>query len=81
MEAFPASTVLISISVCSALIFGLEEDSSDGPGVIDSNFLRVVSLPVEVDPTRVTCAFDGGDLVLTVPAGTDIPMSARTASA
>ena len=71
MEAFPASTVLISISACSALIFGLEEDSSNGPGVIDSDFLRVVSLPVEVDATHVTCAFDGGDLVLTVPAALD----------
>jgi Protein of unknown function (DUF2934) len=81
MEGFPASIVLISISACSALILGPKEDSSNRPGVIDSDFLRVVSLPVEVDATRVTGAFDGDDLILTVPAGTNIPMSARTACA
>jgi hypothetical protein len=80
MEDLSASTVLISISACSALILDLEEDSSNGPGVIDSDFLRVVSLPVEVDATRVTCEFDGGDLVLTLPSGRDVS-SARTAYA
>jgi hypothetical protein len=43
--------------------------------------LRVVSLPVDVDATRVTCEVEGGDLVLKLPAGTDVPMSARTACA
>jgi pimeloyl-ACP methyl ester carboxylesterase len=31
-----------------------------------------------VDTTRVTCDLDGGDLVLTLPAGTHFPMSAST---
>jgi hypothetical protein len=81
MEGFPASTVLISISACSALISGLEDDSGNRPGGIDSDFLRVVSLPVEVDATRVTCELDGCDLVLTLPAVTDIPISTRSACA
>ena len=81
MEGFPASTVLISISARSALILSLEDEPSNGSGGIDSDFLRVVSLPVAVDATRVTCELDGGDLVLKLAAGADIPMSARTACA
>ena len=81
MEGFPASTVLISISARSALILSLEDEPSNGSGGIDSDFLRVVSLPVAVDATRVTCELDGGDLVLKLPTGADIPMSARTACA
>jgi hypothetical protein len=59
----------------------LEDEPSNGSGGIDSDFLRVVSLPVAVDATRVTCELDGGDLVLKLAAGADIPMSARTACA
>ena len=81
MEGFPASTVLISISARSALILNLEDESSNHPGGIDGDFLRVVSLPVAVDAARVTFELDGGDLVLTLPAGTDVPMSARTVCA
>jgi|HubBroStandDraft_6_1064221.scaffolds.fasta_scaffold294554_2 hypothetical protein len=81
MEGFPASTVLISISARSALILNLEDESSNHPGGIDGDFLRVVSLPVAVDATRVTCELDGGDLVLKLAAGADIPISARTACA
>jgi hypothetical protein len=79
MEGFSASTVLVSISTRSALILSLEDESR--PGGTDSDFLRVVSLPVDVDATRVTCELDGGDLVLKLPAGTDVPMSASTAFA
>ena len=81
MKGFPASTVLISISARSALILNLEDESTNHPGGIDGDFLRVVSLPVAVDATRVTCELDGGDLVLKLAAGADIPMSARTACA
>jgi HSP20 family molecular chaperone IbpA len=81
MEGFPASTVLISISARSALILNLEDESSNHPGGIDGDFLRVVSLPVAVDARRVTCELDGGDLVLKLAAGADIPISARTACA
>ena len=81
MEGFPASTVLISISARSALILNLEDESSNHPGGIDGDFLRVVSLPVAVDATRVTCELDGGDLVLKLPTRAGIPMSARTACA
>jgi HSP20 family molecular chaperone IbpA len=79
MEGFSASTVLISISARSVLILSLEDESR--PVGTDSDFLRVVSLPVAVDPTRVTCELDGGDLVLKLPAGTDAPVSASTACA
>jgi hypothetical protein len=78
MEGFSASTVLVSISARSVLILSLE---GSNPGRPDSDFLRVVSLPVDVDATRVTCEVEGGDLVLKLPAGTDVPMSARTACA
>jgi hypothetical protein len=54
LEGFSASTVLVSISACSALILSLDDESR--PGGIDTDFLRVVSLPVAVDATRVTCA-------------------------
>src|SRR5271154_2340894 len=79
MEGFSASTVLVSISNRSVLILSLEDESR--PGGTDSDFLRVVSLPVDVDATRVTCELDGGDLVLKLPAGTDVPMSASAACA
>ena len=78
LEGFSASTVLVSISARSVLILSLEDSN---PGRPDSDFLRVVSLPVDVDATRVTCEVEGGDLVLKLPAGTDVPMSARTACA
>jgi HSP20 family molecular chaperone IbpA len=77
MEGFSASTILVSISASSVLILRLEDESR--PDGIDSDFLRVVSLPVAVDATRVTCELDGSGLVLTLPAGTDVPVSARTA--
>jgi len=79
MEGFSASTVLVSISARSVLILSLEDESR--PGGTDSDFLRVVSLPVAVDATRVTCELDAGDLVLRLPAATDIPMSVNTACA
>jgi hypothetical protein len=79
MEGFSASTVLVSISARSALILSLEDESR--PGGADSDFLHVISLPVAVDATRVTCELDGDDLVLKLPAGTDVPMSASTACA
>ena len=78
-EGFSASTVLVSISAHSVLILSLEDESRLGG--TDSDFLRVVSLPVAIDATRVTCELDGGDLVLKLPAGTDVPMSASTACA
>jgi hypothetical protein len=65
------------ISVRSALILKLEDKPRPG----DSDLLRVVSLPLAVDATRVACELDGGDLVLTFPAGTHVPMSARTVCA
>ena len=79
IEGFSASTVLVSISARRALILSLEDESR--PGGTDSDFLRVVSLPVAVDVTRITCELDGGDLVLELPAETDVPMSASTACA
>jgi hypothetical protein len=79
MKCFSVSTVLVSISARSVLILSLDDESR--PGATDSDFLRVVSLPVAIDATRITCELDGGDLVLKLPAGTDVPMSASTACA
>jgi hypothetical protein len=79
LDGFSTSTVLVSISASSALILSLEDEAR--PDGIDSDFLRMVSLPVAVDATRVTCELDGGNLVLKLPARTDIEMSARTACA
>jgi hypothetical protein len=79
MEGFSASTVLISISAQSAVKLSLDDESR--PGGIGSDFLRAVSLPVAVDATRATCELDGDDLVLQLPAGKDVPMSARIACA
>jgi hypothetical protein len=58
MEGFSAATVLVSISARRALILNLEDKSRPG----DSDLLRVVSLPVAVDATRVTCELDGATL-------------------
>ena len=77
LEGISAASVLVSISVRSALILKLEDKPRPG----DSDLLRVVSLPLAVDATRVACELDGGDLVLTFPAGTHVPMSARTVCA
>jgi hypothetical protein len=79
LDGFSTSTVLVSISASSALILSLEDEAR--PDGIDSDFLRMVSLPVAVDATRVTCELDGGNLVLKLPARADIEMSARTACA
>src|ERR1700683_698549 len=67
LEGISAATALVSISARSALILSLEDESRRGD--IDSDFLRVVSLPVAVDATRVTYELDGGDLVLKLPPG------------
>jgi|HubBroStandDraft_5_1064220.scaffolds.fasta_scaffold1898386_1 hypothetical protein len=67
MEGFSAPTVLVNISARSARILRLEGESR--PGGADSDFLRVISLPVAVDVTRVTCELDGGELVLKLPPG------------
>jgi hypothetical protein len=60
LEGFSASTVLVSISARSAVILSLEDEPGNGPGRPDSDFLRVVSLPV--DSARVSCELDGSDL-------------------
>jgi Protein of unknown function (DUF2934) len=65
LKGFSAGSILVSISPRSALILSLDGESR--PGGIDSDFLRVVSLPVAVDAARVTCELDGGDLVLNFP--------------
>jgi hypothetical protein len=81
MKGFPASTVLISISARSALILNLEDESTNHPGGIDGDFLRVVALPIAVDATRATCELDRGDILLKIPAGMDVPVFARTTCA
>ena len=67
MEKFPPSTLVISISACSVLIFSLTDDASSDCEDINRDLLRVISIPVEVDPARVTCELDSRDLVLRLP--------------
>lgn len=71
IEDFPASTLVISISAGSLLIFSFKDDASNGCEGID--LLRVISLPVEVDSTRVTCELGDRDLALRLPLVADAP--------
>ena len=74
-----AATILVSISARSALILSLDDESR--PCANDSDFLRLVTLPIAVDAAGAICELDGGDLVLKLPSGTNVPMSAITACA
>ena len=60
MECFPASTLIISISACSVLIFRLDE-------VTDRECLRIISLPVEIDAAQATSVLNGNDFALRLP--------------
>jgi hypothetical protein len=70
MEDFPASTLVVSISARSVLIFSLNDESTNRECV------RIISLPVAVDPARVTHEPDEKDLALRLPlAASALPFS------
>jgi hypothetical protein len=60
IDDFPASTLIISISGRSVLIFRLDE-------VTDRECLRIISLPAEIDAARVTSELNDNDLTLRLP--------------
>jgi hypothetical protein len=68
MKQFPGSPLVISVSHRSLLILRVTEDEGDKPVEgTDRDILRFVSLPVEIDPTQVTCELDAGDVTLRLP--------------
>jgi hypothetical protein len=70
LEDFPASTLIISISGRSVLIFSLKNDASndcEGNEAIDRECLRIISLPVEIDAAQVTSELNDNDLALRLP--------------
>jgi hypothetical protein len=79
IENFPASTLVISISARSVLIFGLKDDASNDCEGFNRDLLRVISLPVEVDSARVTCELDDKDLALRLPLVADGPTVSKSA--
>lgn len=70
MEDFPASTLIMSISGRSVLIFGLTNDASndcEGDEVINRECMRIISLPVEIDAAQVASELNDSDLALRLP--------------
>jgi hypothetical protein len=67
LENFPASTLVISISARSVLVFSLDDDANGDRGGMNRELLRIISLPVEVDAAGVTCEQDDSDLVIRLP--------------
>ena len=62
-----SSTLLISVSVHSILIFGVRDGTSEDCDGVDRECLRILSLPVEVDAAGVTVEFCDTDLALRLP--------------
>ena len=62
-----ASTLLISVSAHSILIFGLRDDAGEHCGGVDRECLRILSLPVEVDAAGMTVEFCDTNLALRLP--------------
>ena len=79
IKDFPASTLLISISARSVLIFSLREDAGNDCEDISRGLLRVISLPVAVDSARATCELDDGDLALRLPMVAGAPTVSKSA--
>jgi hypothetical protein len=74
-----ASTLLISVSVRSILIFSLKDDANEGWDGIDRECFRILSLPVEIDAARVTFEFCDPDLSLRFPLAVGDSTYARSA--
>jgi hypothetical protein len=67
LEDFPASTLVISISARSVLIFSLDDDANGDRGGMNRELLRLISLPIEVDAAGVTCEQDDSSLAVRLP--------------
>jgi hypothetical protein len=70
LEDFPASTLIISISDRSVLIFSLTDDASndcEGNEELNRECLRIISLPVEIDAAQVTTELKENGLALRLP--------------
>lgn len=70
LEDCSASTLIISISDRSVLIFSLPDDASkDGEGNEELNreCLRIISLPIEIDAAQVTTELKDNGLALKLP--------------
>ena len=79
LEDYPASTLVVSVSARSVLIFSLEDDASSDCEGVDREFLRIISLSVEVDTARVTCELDDRNLALRLPLVAGVPMLSKSA--
>jgi hypothetical protein len=79
IEGFPASTLLISNSARSVLIFSLKDDASSDVEGIDREHLRTISLSVEIDAARVTCELEDTDLALRLPLVVGAPTFSKSA--
>jgi hypothetical protein len=78
LENFPASTLVISISARSVLMFTLKDDASNDCEGINRDSLRLISLPVEVDSAQVTCELCASDLALRLPLVADAPTVSKS---
>jgi len=70
IEDFPTSTLIISISGRSVLIFSLTNDASngcEGDEVINRECMRIIWLPAEIDAAQVTSELNDNDLALRLP--------------
>ena len=67
MDQFSGSPMLISISARSLLIVSVPDEANNTVEPDDRDILRFVSLPVEIDPARVACEVDGGEVALKLP--------------
>jgi len=84
LEDFPVSTLMISISARSVLIFSLTNDAGgdcEGNEQINRECLRIISLPVEIDAAQVTSELTDDDLTLTLPLAAGAVMVSKAALA
>jgi hypothetical protein len=84
LEDFPASTLMISISARSVLIFSLTNDASgdcEGNEQVNRECLRIIALPVEIDAAQVTSELNDNDLALTLPLAAGAVMVSTAAMA
>jgi hypothetical protein len=79
IEDFPASTLVISISARSVLIFSLKDGTSNDCDDNNRECLRIISLPVEVDTAGVTCELDDRNLALRLPLVAGAPTFSKSA--
>ena len=68
VEDFPDSTIVVSITARSVLIFSIKNrEAAQEPPSDDQECLHILRLPMEIDIARVACSFDGGHFELKLP--------------